>query len=42
MVSAFADDITVFESHSMDIKAVKKAVVRYEQVIGAKINFDES
>ena len=26
----------------LDIKAVKKAVVRYEQIAGAKINFDKS
>ena len=28
--------------HRLDIKAVKEAVVRYEQVAGAKINFDKS
>ena len=36
--SAFAGDITVFVSRRLDIKAVKKAVTRYEQVTGAKIN----
>ena len=41
-VSAFADDITVFVSHRSDIEAVKKLVARYEQVAGAKINFDKS
>ena len=40
-VSAYADDITVFVSRLSDIKAVKKAVKRYEVVAGAKINFDK-
>ena len=40
-VSAYADDITVFVSHRLDIKAVKKAVARYERMAGA-INFDKS
>ena len=40
--SAYADDITVFVSHYLEIKAVKKAVARYEQIAGAKINFDKS
>ena len=40
-VSAYADDITLFVSRRLDIKAVKKAVVRYEQMVGAKINFDK-
>ena len=31
-VSAFADDITVFVSHRLDIKAVKKAVSEYERL----------
>ena len=35
-VSAFADDITIFVSCSLDIKAVK-VVTRYEQIAGAKI-----
>ena len=26
----------------LDIKAMKKAVVRYEQIAGAKVNFDKS
>ena len=41
-VSAHADDFTVFESHRMDILTVKKAIERYEEVAGAKINFDKS
>ena len=41
-VSAFADDITVFVSRCLDIKAVKEAVVEYERVAGAKVNFDKS
>ena len=41
-VSAFADDITVFVSHRLDIKAVKKAVSEYERIAGAKVNFDKS
>ena len=41
-VSAFADDITVFVSRRLDIKAVKKAVSEYERVAGAKVNFDKS
>ena len=36
-VSAYADDITVFVSRRL---AVEKAVGRYEEVVGAKINFD--
>ena len=41
-VSAYADDITVFVSRPSNIKAVKKAVKGYEEVAGAKINFDKS
>ena len=41
-VSAFADDITVFESRRLDIEAVKEAVVEYERIAGAKVNFDKS
>ena len=41
-VSAFADDITVFVSRSLDIKAVKEAVVEYERIAGAKVNFNKS
>ena len=41
-VSAFADDITVFVSLRLDIKAVKKAVGEYERIAGAKVNFDKS
>ena len=41
-VSVFADDITVFISRHLDIKAVKKAVVEYERIAEAKINFDKS
>ena len=41
-VSASADDITVFVSCRLDIKAVKEAVVEYERIAGAKVNFDKS
>ena len=41
-VSAFVDDITVFVSRRLDIKAVKEAVVEYERIAGAKVNFDKS
>ena len=41
-LSVFADDITVFVSRRLDIKAVKKAVSEYEQIAGAKVNFDKS
>ena len=41
-VSAFADDITVFVSRRLDIKAVKKVVSEYERYVGAKVNFDKS
>ena len=41
-VSAFADDVTVFVSRRLDIKAVKEAVVEYERIAGAKVNFGKS
>ena len=41
-ISAYADSITVFVSRHFDIKAVKKAVARYEQIARARINFDKS
>ena len=41
-VSAFADDVTVFVSRLRDIEAVKVAVVEYERIAGAKVNFDKS
>ena len=41
-VSAFADDNTVFVSRCLDIKAVKEAVVEYDRIAGAKVNFDKS
>ena len=41
-VSAYANNITVFVSHRSEIKAMKKAVERYEKVVKAKINFDKS
>ena len=41
-VSAFADDITVFVSCRLDIEAVKEAVVEYERIAAAKVNFDKS
>ena len=42
MVCSFADDITVFVSRRLDIKAVKKAVGEYERIAGAKVNLDKS
>ena len=41
-VSAFADDITVFVSRRLDIKAMEKAVGKYQQIAGTKVNFDKS
>ena len=41
-VSMYTNDITVFVSCQLDIKAVKKVVERYEEVTGVKINFDKS
>ena len=41
-VSAFADDITIFVSRRLDIKALKKAVGEYEWIVKAKVNFDKS
>ena len=41
-ISADADDITVFVSCRLDIKAVKKVVARYELIAGTKNNFDKS
>ena len=41
-ISTYADDITVFVSSRLDILAVKKAVERYEKVVGTKVNFDKS
>ena len=41
-VSAYADDITVFVSRRLNILAGKKVVEKYEEVAGAKINFDKS
>ena len=38
-ISMFANDITVFVSRRRDILAVKKAIVRYKKVAGAKVNF---
>ena len=35
-VSAFADDITIFVSRCLDIKAMKKAVAVYERIAGSK------
>ena len=40
--SAFADDIIVFVSSRLDVKAVKEAVGEYERIAGAKVNFDKS
>ena len=37
-----ADDITVFTSRRLDIKAMKKVVEIYEEVADAKINLDKS
>ena len=41
-VSTFTDDITVFVSCRLDIKAVKKVVGGYQQIAGAKVAFDKS
>ena len=41
-VFTYANDITVFVSCHLDILDVKKAVERYGEVAGAKINFDKS
>ena len=41
-VTAFANDITVFVFHRLDISTVKKAVTEYERIAGAKISFDKS
>ena len=41
-ISAFPDDITVFVSRRLDIKAVKEVVVEYERIAVAKVNFDKS
>ena len=41
-VSTFTDDITVFVSRRLHIKAVKMAVSEYERIAGAKVNFDKS
>ena len=41
-VSAFTDDIIVFVSRWLDIEAVKEAVVEYEHIAGAKVNFAKS
>ena len=42
MISAFDDDTTVFMYCRLDIKAMKKAVARYEQIAEIEINFDNS
>ena len=42
MVSAFADDITIFVSRRKYIEVVKKVVAEYERIAGAKVNFDKS
>ena len=42
LVSAYAADTTVFVSRRLDILAEKKAIEKYEEVAGAKINFDKS
>ena len=41
-VSAYADDITVFMSRRLEIKAVKKAMAMYKQIAWAKINLNKS
>ena len=41
-VSAFADDVTVFASRRQRIEAVKEAVVEYERIAGAKVNFEKA
>ena len=39
MVSAYADDITVFVSRLPDIEAVNKVIVMHGQIAGVKIKF---
>ena len=41
-VSAFSDDITVFVSRRLDIRAMKKAVAKSERIAGTKVSFDKS
>ena len=41
-VFTFADDIPVSVSRRLDIEAVKEAVVEYERIAGAKVNFEKS
>ena len=41
-VSTFGDDISVFVSRRLDIKAVKKAVGEYERIAETKVNFDKN
>ena len=41
-VSVFADDITVFVSRRLDIKALEMLVAEYERIAGTKVNFDKS
>ena len=38
----YANSITVFVSRHLDIKAMKKAVAKYEQIAEAKNNFEKS
>ena len=38
----YADDITVFVSHRLDITAEKKGIERYQQIAGVKIDFEKS
>ena len=39
-VSTFPDDIAVFVSRRLDIKAVKEAVGKYERIAEAMVNFE--
>ena len=41
-ISMSADNITIFVSGPLDILSMKKAVERYKEVAGNKINFDKS
>ena len=41
-ICILANDITVFVYCHLDIKAVKKTVVKYKRIAGTKVNFDKS
>ena len=41
-VSVYADDFTAFVSRLLNIEAVKKVIVGYQEIVGAKRNFVKS